>query len=314
MNQSIVFLKFLAALFITNSHFIKVYPHFLAYLATAGSLGNSLFFFVSGFTLINSNKKNFDKWFLKRIIRIYPQVILVTLTLHLLSERVSLANYVYPTLYWFVNAILLFYILYYFIPKTKEFFSSILILLFAPYFFIYFNYLDISQFVIEVDYFRWIFYFQIMLFGGIIALEENPTGCRLRDCIFLISLFILYFGVKLLSIKFSVFYRVQFLQHLLTFPMIYYLYQLAKSDFVINNLMKTKNKKIIVGISSITLEIYLVQFYIIEKFSKIAFPLNIIIVSALIIVSAYIVNKLIKSLIEFFAGNDAYIRGKSNSI
>lgn len=303
MNQSIVFLKCLAALFITNSHYLRIYPDSLSYLATAGSLGNSIFFFVSGFTLINSHKTQFSRWYLKRLTRIYPPVILVTLSLYLLSGDVALWNFVYPTLYWFVNAIMIFYVIYYWVPKSGRSFLFVLILLFIPYFFIYFKYMNISEFVIETDYFRWIFYFQIMIFGGLLAKLNNPLKYRLQDGFVLFLLIVLYFVEKLVSLKYPALLSIQFLQHLLTFPIVYYLYLFAKSDFVINKLMNTRMKKVITGIASITLEIYLVQFFIIAAFSKIVFPLNLIIVSALIIVCAYIVHKVIQSLLNLSPGS-----------
>lgn len=314
MNLSIVFLKCLAALFITNSHYLRIYPDSLSYLATAGSLGNSIFFFVSGFTLINSHKTQFFKWYLKRITRIYPPVILVTFLLYLFTGGVTVRNFVYPTLYWFINAMMLFYIIYYWIPKAERNFLFILMLMFIPYFYIYFTYLNTSWFVIETDYFRWIFYFQIMIFGGLLAKRDCPARYQWKDGVLLLLFLAFYFAEKLLSLKFPPLLSIQFLQHLLTFPIIYYLYLFAKSDFVTNKLMKTRMNKIITGISSITLEIYLVQFFIIEKFSKLFFPLNLIIVSVLIIVCAYIINKFIKLLMNFFIGSSEPLGRTANGL
>lgn len=48
-NYSLDFLKVLAAIFITNSHFIPLYKDISPSLATLGVHGNALFFFVSGF-------------------------------------------------------------------------------------------------------------------------------------------------------------------------------------------------------------------------------------------------------------------------
>jgi peptidoglycan/LPS O-acetylase OafA/YrhL len=48
---SIDILKFFAVLFITNSHMDVMYEKFSG-LATGGSIGDSLFFFASGFTIL----------------------------------------------------------------------------------------------------------------------------------------------------------------------------------------------------------------------------------------------------------------------
>ena len=49
---SLDFLKFVAALMITNSHFQPLYEDVSPSLATYGVHGNALFFFVSGFLLM----------------------------------------------------------------------------------------------------------------------------------------------------------------------------------------------------------------------------------------------------------------------
>lgn len=54
---SLDFLKFMAALMITNSHFQPVYEDVSTSLATFGVHGNALFFFVAGYLLM----MGFDK-------------------------------------------------------------------------------------------------------------------------------------------------------------------------------------------------------------------------------------------------------------
>lgn len=44
-------LKCIAAILITNSHMDMLYPKF-SFLATGGAIGDALFFFCSGFTLL----------------------------------------------------------------------------------------------------------------------------------------------------------------------------------------------------------------------------------------------------------------------
>ncbi|MFK1863623.1 acyltransferase family protein [Bacteroides fragilis] len=71
------FLKVLAAIFITNSHFIPLYKDISPSLATFGVHGNALFFFVSGFVLMMGFEKKQDlfvNWYKKRIQRLWPSV------------------------------------------------------------------------------------------------------------------------------------------------------------------------------------------------------------------------------------------------
>ena len=118
----ITFLRALAAILITNAHYVGVYPTDL--IANGGLLGDVLFFSVSGYCLYNIDL-SFPKWYAKRIIRIYPAVFLITL-IYLLFGFYSLEEhnlfwwFVYPTYYHFVTSIMILYIPYYFIIKNKK--------------------------------------------------------------------------------------------------------------------------------------------------------------------------------------------------
>ena len=63
------FIKFLAALFITNSHFLPLYENVNPAFATFGVHGNALFFFVSGYlVMLGKNKMlSFKGWFFNKI-------------------------------------------------------------------------------------------------------------------------------------------------------------------------------------------------------------------------------------------------------
>jgi peptidoglycan/LPS O-acetylase OafA/YrhL len=65
------FLRALAAILITNSHYTGVYP--IDLIANGGLLGDVLFFSLSGFVLVNI-RVNFVEWYKKRILRIYPSI------------------------------------------------------------------------------------------------------------------------------------------------------------------------------------------------------------------------------------------------
>ena len=67
---SIDIIKFLAVFLIINSHMDSLYTRW-SILATGGAIGDVLFLFCSGYTLLLSNKKeNFIDWYKRRIIRI----------------------------------------------------------------------------------------------------------------------------------------------------------------------------------------------------------------------------------------------------
>lgn len=70
---SIDILKFLAVFLIINSHMDALYVHY-RFLATGGAIGDAIFLFCSGYTLLLSKKNlRFDNWYKRRIARIFTQ-------------------------------------------------------------------------------------------------------------------------------------------------------------------------------------------------------------------------------------------------
>jgi peptidoglycan/LPS O-acetylase OafA/YrhL len=83
-NSSIDFLKFLAAILITNSHMGILYGKY-GFMSTGGCIGDVLFFFCSGFTLFlkpMEGIKQFPNWYKRRISRIYPSIIAVAIIIY----------------------------------------------------------------------------------------------------------------------------------------------------------------------------------------------------------------------------------------
>ena len=81
-------LRTIAIFLVTNSHLDHLYP--LPQLGTGGSLGNAIFFMMSGYGLALSNRehgRSFPEWYWRRFARIYPSLFLVVLCLGYLPER-----------------------------------------------------------------------------------------------------------------------------------------------------------------------------------------------------------------------------------
>lgn len=73
-NLSIELLKFVAVLLVLNSHMDSLYGKYDVF-STGGAIGDSLFFFASGFTIFLGRFGRFDNWYKRRIKRIYPSLI-----------------------------------------------------------------------------------------------------------------------------------------------------------------------------------------------------------------------------------------------
>lgn len=116
---SLDFLKVLATIFITNSHFIPLYEDVSPSLATFGVHGNALFFFVSGYLLMMGLEKkheSFDNWFKKRIQRLWPAVFIWAIIASMLyCDELSWQKILLAPKYWFLQAIVIYFFIFYFV-------------------------------------------------------------------------------------------------------------------------------------------------------------------------------------------------------
>lgn len=120
------YMKALACLLIANFHSDILFPDNLALLAFGGDVGNNFFFMISGFILCPSIErcelKHVGKWYGKRLYRILPMLSLFYIATALMTPQFSgwreiIRMFVFPTIYWFTGAILLFYLLLFFLIK-----------------------------------------------------------------------------------------------------------------------------------------------------------------------------------------------------
>jgi peptidoglycan/LPS O-acetylase OafA/YrhL len=312
------FLRFVAILLIINSHLDSYYP--IPYFATGGSMGNSLFFVLSSFGLLLSERNNprlFTDWYTQRIKRIYPTVwiVLIILTfpfklymnaLDIKNILVFLGNFFYPP-FWFLQILMLYYFLIFFIIK-KFSIRKIYYCLFALsvlYAFIYINYLDLTKWSIEDDPFQYMFYLMIFIFGVFLADRNDAirySGIQDWGLLFL-SVFIIYTH-KFLMLK-GIASSFQFIQHLFMFPFIYYFFKVSRSGLIQTDIMKLSAVSTTINyISNLTLELYLVHLYVIIFIIKLRlpFPMNIAVVLIVtLIISASV--KFLSNLIFFSTTN-----------
>ena len=115
------FLKFVAAVLITNSHFIPVYKDVNVGLATFGVHGNALFFFVAGFLIMKGllkRKERFDNWMKRRLQRLWPAVFLwAVIAAMVWGDGLSWQKILVAPNYWFLQAIVVYYALFYWVGR-----------------------------------------------------------------------------------------------------------------------------------------------------------------------------------------------------
>lgn len=181
-------IRFLATCLITNSHFDALYPNGFSWLSTGGALGNALFFLVSGYTLYLSSRKKFGDWILRRYSKIYPNVwIFYVVGSALGLASYSLLDFILITPFWFLNAIIVFYPLFFFSVKIFEKRLWLLWIFAAIPWLITFFALPHEAYIIESNEFcfRWYPYFCIMILGAMLAKRGTKENVPARISSFL---------------------------------------------------------------------------------------------------------------------------------
>ncbi len=304
----IVLIRALAAIVITNSHYTGVYPTDL--IANGGLLGDVLFFAVSGFCLASTPPQaKFGEWYLKRFIRVYTPTWLMTigyiiLGAYAISDLRDIVDFfIWPTHWHFVASIILLYIPLYFITKYIEMnvrnYCRVAITLFLIQLLLYITAYDISYYHIDkvrepmIEF----LFFQAMLLGVHYrwkAIDREKDGfAKLSgiEIVICFVLFILYFGSKIVFQTFPSFSQYQLLNQLILFSLLYSLLGIfMKFECKLKGLESSPFWTCVKFLADRTLEIYLVQYVILDYCKIGAFPINWIILTFTILAAACILH------------------------
>lgn len=311
-NHAIDIMKFLAALLITNSHMGILYPEDVRFLATGGAVGNALFFFCSGFTLFKKPMTgvfDFPDWYKRRIVRIYPSVFAVAIIACLFFNTHKDIIQIIIGSGWFVNCIMLYYIIIYAIgsycKNSIPFIAVIIAVATSIWFYFIYDIQKISIYKLEDSNICILFYFIFMLLGAKIGSLSEKTYNHIRplvdtnDIRHLLLMFV-YLGVFYFFLFLGSKERYFIFQLLSILPLIlaiYYIYRACQFKFIINFYNANKVVNFVVRfVGGLCLEIYLVQQYLFTDQLNALFPLNILIIIASIIVVSYISRTLSRFL------------------
>lgn len=308
----IVLIRALAAILITNAHYTGVYPTDL--IANGGLLGDVLFFAVSGFCLA-SIKGGFGNWYVKRFVRVYIPSWVITLIYIFLGAYVVndwkdiISFFVWPTHWHFVASIILLYIPLFYVSKHIDMnvknYSRLAGGLFVCQIFIYLTIYDNSYYHIDnvrepmIEF----LFFQSMLLGLHYRWRSEHTNIkklRLKwEIVFGGLLLGLYFVSKLLFVKMPFLASFQILNQIILWTLLYILFDiLMHTESFLRKIENSFVWKCLSFISERTLEIYLVQYVIIDKCKFGIFPINWLILSATIIISAMILRWISQQIIK----------------
>lgn len=291
--NSVYLLKCIAALLITNSHFNRLYPDSISFLAFGGYFGNTLFFLMSGFLLAGCDKNCFSPWYGRRVLRIYiPYLVIIPLLLFenytKTLELEGIIEWLFPIKkFHFIPTIIVLYPFYYVATylnnrKMVSYWASLFFVVTIQLLYYFFMF----DFSYEIDgdfkFIPMMSYFEIMLIGGIIRqYKETVSQYKVVSVVFMLVSFILY--VYQVFRPFTGYLGIAQLFAGLVFSS-------SLAGFIISFEGKMPKLKIINVVGNLTLEVYLVQFLLIDAFLYYAFPLNIFLCLISIIATAYCTN------------------------
>ncbi len=302
----ITFLRALAACVITNSHYTGIYPTVL--IAIGGLIGDVLFFSVSGYCLYNVKYKlsplGFASWYGKRLWRVFPPVLVIT-AVYMIAGAYSLEEhnffwwYFFPTSYHFVASIIILYVPFFFVMKIgalKNHLIWIMAGVGVAYLAVYVFFYDKSTY--HIDKVRepmiWFLFFESMLLGALFRQRDSDWRNKFNP-IWPIAAFVsfcVYFASKTLFSKKTALAPFQILNQVAILVLLYFLFRTFCSIDGKLEKMPTWLKNVVSFISSMTLEIYVVQSVLIGQIRglKLVFPLNWLAVTAAIIAAASLLH------------------------
>ena len=285
----------IAIILILNSHLDGFWRS--NFLASGGSLGNTMFFFISGISLINQiNLKtlneifsiNIINWAKKRLIRIYIPlwyylIIFSALTLILPTNlytykiNFNLNNFFYPTDYWFISELLILYFITPFIDLLikKGFSKTLFIVIFTIYLAYYINLIYANQatgLFVESTGLRYLFYGFIYIFSlKLLMLYQN---FKKNISLYLSKIEIFSYSTLILSLILLIFYRlninndnynlIQILFHILQTIICLAIYDICLNLKIYLDKNHKIFKKLFMEISILTFDLYLFEHYTIN--------------------------------------------------
>lgn len=296
MYYFINYLRTIATVLITNSHYSNIWP--ISALAAGGLLGNILFFAASGFCLLNI-KESFGKWYLKRIVKIWPVMLGFTLLTVLIGDyplaswKDAFRLFLYPTNYiflvWLMVSYIGFYVIAWLSKKHNTTLEISLATILGGWLLTYFIFVDKSVYHIDnvEKPFILFLYFSSMLMGALFKKHiDEFKKVKVVNIILLFASLIVYFGSKIAFSKIQAIVFWQILNQLCIMGVLYFMFAVfigledcfKKAPAWIN-----KSAKFVAGI---TLHIYIVQFVLIRRLEGLIFPVNFLVTTAAIFVLA----------------------------
>lgn len=334
-NPGVNLLRFLAIALVINSHMDAFYP--IPVLGTGGAIGNALFFVLSAYGLMLSEKnrpQRFQDYLAKRVRRIYPIVWMSTLVLIFplllfyyfkspenfsslvnefsLNNPLGLLSIIFypPNAFWFLQALMIFYVLGFALIKNysnKKIIYSINLLVLI-YITLYLRAENYSDLIIEQEMnFKLVFYFLIFTFGIFLASVESKIKYKsVGDYLMLLLFVFVIYGHKLLVMMTGGKYaEYQFVQQMAIFPLVFYFLKISRSDWVgrLFNI-ETWAGRFVSLVAAMTLELYIVHGPLRGLMLPYlgGFPGNVMVYLPFVFFVSYVLHEFTKRAIQICLG------------
>ena len=223
--------------------------------------------------------------------------------------------FVHPTKYHFIASITLLYIPLYFVAKNiklnRRHYTWLALVLLAVQFVLYFTIYDTTYYHIDKvrEPFIEFLFFQAMLLGLFYrqecsngTLSENLSGGGKKLLwVLLLVLLAAYFASKMLFIKRASLSEFQILNQIILFVTLFLLFRCTYTlEPKLKRISNTKLWKVVEFLSDHTLEIYCVQYVLIDivRDWALPFPLNWIVLTVFILTAATILRWVSQRLIK----------------
>lgn len=311
-DYSMDLLKAIAAILITNSHMESMYTS-CSWLATGGAIGDSLFFFCSGYTLMLSNRDNgFFNWYKRRINRVFHTILTIGLifaieNIILKKETDLLVNLNGG---WFISCILLYYIVFYPIKRycIDKLWAVVFLILFLCMLIYYLTPLGNDGVTIYHEtYFKWFHFFISMIVGALCCRYKIKNRKKQGNSLLLFIVLLLVIGIFYAILFVSTSYDIRPLQliDIIVLPIVNVaLWMFCNSKALASILPNKVFKACFMTIGGLCLEIYLVQYNIFTTKLNDIFPLNLIVIFLVIVIAAYLVRCFSRVIAQTFKDSD----------
>lgn len=156
-------------------------------------------------------------------------------------------------------------------------------------------------------YFHYVCHFSVMVIGGLCYSLRDKIKCMsiTRDMLWMIVSFIAYFVIlKIGKGAMGIRYYSQITALIPLHTFVYYLYKVASYSWCDKAFHSLVLGRVMSWIAALTLEVYIVQFaFITNQFNSI-FPLNVLLVFAIIVLAAYLLKVMTSLFLAVLSKED----------